>query len=160
MVLSGFTISLHSYTQLGSLLVELLLFSAVVSMQFVTAAVSERKEVLLVVCGGLTLLASVYFVITNGLARPQVRQALICRPDDSVKQRSPGRTSDARHTKDRSQYRRNGVRYNDEMNLDYISSYLGNPLQLYKQEQQDKKLKGRKGGGIFTQLGRATTSYV
>ena len=165
---SGFTVSLHSYTQLGSILMEVLLFSIVVSMQFVTATVPDGKGILLVITGGVTLLTAIYFFITNGLARPRMRHVLICRSDGKqqpvirdIKQPKSGSTSDTSRISDRSQYRRNVIRHNDEMNLDYIGNYIvGYPLNMYQKVQQDKRIKGKKGGGIFQQLTRATSSDV
>lgn len=165
---SGFTVSLHSYTQLGSILMEVLLFSIVVSMQFVTATVPDGKGILLVITGGVTLLTAIYFFITNGLARPRMRRVLICQSDGKqqpvirdIKQPKSGSTSDTSRISDRSQYRRNVIRHNDEMNLDYIGNYIvGYPLNMYQKVQQDKRIKGKKGGGIFQQLTRATSSDV
>lgn len=162
LVFSGYTVSNHSYVEITSLLVELALFSAAVGMQFVTATVTENRAIFLVITGGVVLTVAIYFYFTNGLLRQRVRQVLICKQDKSKKKEKPAPSkmthlqqrvsrvsriaSDASQVSDRSQYRRAGVRYTDEMNLDYIGEYLepSYPLAMYQQmnyQQHDRRVR-------------------
>ncbi len=163
---SDYTIEGTLYLQLVSALLNLLLYSAVLACYYLTAESLIDSNYLLMATGALALLCSIHFLIANAVAKSRVRSALMCREDPVLKQKvahysgrqcqaneesssslSGGRSRTFFHKK----LRRDPMRLTDEMNLNYVDSYLGadNPVPLtmlgqVSDAQQGKRVRSKK----------------
>ena len=158
---SDYTIESATYLHLGSLALNVLLYFAVVLCQFFTADTTAHADQLLLVTGVLALSCAVFFFVTNTCAKSRVRSALMCREDPVLKRKtahyqdSPDTECTESSTSRSSihlKMRRTPVRLNDEMNINYVDSYLGAsgeasivPLVMLNQVQQaqGKRVKGQ-----------------
>ena len=158
---SDYTIESTTYLQLGSLALNVILYFAVILCQFFTADGAAHADQLLLVTGVLALTCGVFFFITSTCAKSRVRSAIMCREDPVLKQKtahyqdSPETDCTSSSTSRSSihlQMRRSPVRLNDEMNINYVDSYLGAseeassvPLVMLNQVQQaqGKRVKGQ-----------------
>ena len=146
---SDYIISSSTFLQLANILVQLVLFSIAVGMQFVTG--TDASESNLIVTGGLVLICGLYFFFINGLARPKVRWTLFCCSDPTLgrnkqfKQKlakSAANNSVVSRSSQRPIQRRAPTKWNQEMNLDYINDYFGYPLEMIGQLGEGKRIRG------------------
>ncbi len=154
------------YLQLLSQLINLLLYCSVLACYYLAGQDVLDKDYMLMAVGATAILCSVYFFIANAVAKSRVRSALMCREDPVLKQKvqhysrrrgleseesgsslSAGRSRTSNHKK----LRREPMKLSDEMNLNYVDSYLGVanpvPLRLLGQAsdvQQGKRVKTKK----------------
>ena len=164
---SDYTVDSSAFMQLLSLLGNLVLYFATILCQFFTPSVTgqETSDRLLIVTGLLAFLCSVYFFITNGLGKGRIRSALMCREDPILKAKlthfkhnsSSFPTSKQNSRSSLHNFRRSPTRLVDEMNINYVDSYLGyphtNPVPLAMlnqvQHAQGRRVKGdRKSGDL------------
>lgn len=150
LVCSGYVVSTSSYLQLANILVELVLFSIAVGMQFVTG--TDPTDTNLIVTGGLVVLCGSYFFVVNGLVRPKVRWTLFCLRDPDLGQNKQfkqklansvaNNSSMVSRSSQRPIQRRVPTRWNPEMNLDYINDYFGYPLEMIGPLGEGKRIRG------------------
>jgi len=177
---SEYTVDIPTYLQLVSLLGNLVIYFATILCQFFTptAQDSNGSDYLLLATGTLALLCGVYFLVTNGFGKGRIRSALLCQDDPTLKAKlthyqskfqsssssSSGQTSrSSLHKK----LRRSPMRLADEMNINYVDSYLGYthtnpvPIAMLNQVQQarGKRVKGDRRSGEFDNIGYSNSAY-
>jgi hypothetical protein len=137
---SDYDLELPVHLRIVSSQVNAILYSATVIAFFLTADSVSRSsryrlntDYLLLAVAILALFTAAYFLLGNGWANSHIRSVLLCREDPVLKRKmahyhdythtssslSSSRTSEHRNM------RRNGTHINDEMNLNYVNSYLG-----------------------------------
>ena len=139
---SDYDLELPVYLRIISNTVTALLYSLSLASVYTTADSLHHPnhyqldaDKLLVVAAVLTVLTGLYFLLANGCANSRVRSALCCKEDPvlrrkvrncedqgsdhSLSSQASSRTSQHRR------HRRHGARITDEMNLNYVDSYLG-----------------------------------
>lgn len=120
-----------------------------------------------------------YFLLANGWANSHIRSVLLCREDPALKRKvasyqertqTLSSVSSSRSSEHRN-LRRNGTRINDEMNLNYVSSYLGYdeaptshvPLDMLgqvDQRRQGRRVKDRRSGELTGPIGPSGFQHV
>ena len=138
---SDYDLELPVHLRIASNQINALLYSTTVVCVYLTAdSVSHgskyqlNTDYLLVLTGILALSSAGYFLVANGWGNSRIRRVLLCREDPALKRKvghyqelmtntltsqASSRTSEHRNA------RRNGTRITDEMNLNYVNSYLG-----------------------------------
>ena len=177
---SDYTVDTPIYLQLVSLLGNLALYFTTILCQFFTPTMQDDdgSDYLLLATGTLALLCGVYFLVTNGFGKGRIRSALLCQDDPTLKAKlthykskfqsssssSSGQTSrSSLHKK----LRRSPMKLADEMNINYVDSYLGYPhtnpvpISMLNQVQQarGKRVKGDKRSGEFDNIGYSNSAY-
>lgn len=167
---SDYDVEGNLYLQLVSPLPNLLLYCGVLVCYFLTSQDIVDKDYLLMAGGALAIFCSAYFFFAFALAKSRVRSALTCREDPVLKQKvqhysrrrgreeeeegeessislTENRTRSSHHNK----LRREPMKLSDEMNLNYVDSYLGVanpvPLKMLGQAtdiQQGKRVRNKK----------------
>ena len=162
---SDYTVDSSAFRQLVSLLGNLVFYFATILCQFFTPTAQDTSDHLLIVTGMLAFLCSLYFFITNGLGKGRIRSAILCRDDPILKAKltnfkhnsSSFPSSNQNSRSSLHKFRRSPTRLVDEMNINYVDSYLGyphtNPVPLAMlnqvQHAQGRRVKGdRKSGEI------------
>ena len=158
---SDYIIETTAYLQLGSFAFNVILYFAVLLCQFFTASGATNTDHLLLMTGVFAFSCGAYFFIANTCAKSRVRSALMCREDPVLKRKtahcsdSPETDCNSRSTSRSSihlRMRRTPIQLNDEMNINYVDSYLGAsgeasivPLVMLNQVQQaqGKRVKGQ-----------------
>ena len=169
---SDYTVDSSTFMQLLSLLGNLVFYFATILCQFFTPTAQDTSDHLLIVTGVLAFLCSLYFFITNGLGKERIRSAILCREDPILKAKLtnfkrksssfPSSNQNSRSSLHR--FRRSPTRLVDEMNINYVDSYLGyphtNPVPLAMlnqvQHARGNRVKGDRKSG---ELGYKNSAY-
>ena len=169
---SDYTVDSSAFMQLFSLLGNLVFYFATILCQFFTPTAQDTSDHLLIVTGVLAFLCSLYFFITNGLGKERIRSAILCREDPILKAKLtnfkrksssfPSSNQNSRSSLHR--FRRSPTRLVDEMNINYVDSYLGyphtNPVPLAMlnqvQHARGNRVKGDRKSG---ELGYKNSAY-
>lgn len=138
---SDYDLELPVYLRILSNQLTALLYSITVISISITAdstSHSNRYKLdttyLLIAPAIMALMTSVYFLLANGCMNGHIRSVLRCQEDPVLKRKVAhynqglSQTMDSRSSSRTSQHRnlrRNGKRLADEMNLNYVNSYLG-----------------------------------
>ena len=145
------------------------LFSIVMVCHFITADAAAHggkysldSDYLLLVVAILVLSCAIYFLVANGGANSHIRRTLLCREDPVLKRKvahyhdepshTPSSLASSR-TSDHRNLRRSAMHMHDEMNLNYVNSYLGYdevssshvPLDMLQQVNQSREGKRVRG---------------
>ena len=126
---SDYTVDGSTYLQLFSMFASSLLFYSAVLLQFLHAwseAISYR-DYLLMATGVLVFMTAVFFFIAFGVAKNRVRSAVMCRDDPVLKRKVANSNDTSNATSLRQRLHRIPTRLEDELNINYVDSYLGNP---------------------------------
>ena len=165
------------YLRVISTEVNALLFSLAAVCQFMAADSATRGDKYLIGVDYLTVIAAVlvllcagYFLAANGFGNSHIRAAILCREDPVLKRKvahygeshTPSSVVSSRTSEHRN-LRRSAMHLTDEMNLNYVNSYLGHrgeegeegagsnvPLDMLQQVNQGKegqRVRDRRSGG-------------
>ena len=162
---SDYDLELPIHLRIASNQLNAVLYSATVILLYLTAdsASHDNKyrldtDYMLVFTAVLAVFCGGYFLLANGWSNSHIRSVLLCKEDPVLKRKVAHYQDTATHsagsqtssrTSDHRNFRRNGTRITDEMNLNYVNSYLGYdegsahvPLDMFGQVDQC-----RQGGG-------------
>lgn len=152
MACSGYVIIASSYYQLLGIFLEGIFFSVTIALHFTTAAVASDS--LLMLMTGALFLCSLYFFVSNGLARPIIRRNILCQKDDRdlygkgkpyAGQKTPTTVSSmSQVSKQSRKMRQKRITQKDEMNLEYVNGYLGYPIEFWSEVGEGRRIR-RKG---------------
>ena len=137
-------------------------FSMAMVCHFITADAAAHggkysldSDYLLLVVTILVFSCATYFLVANGGANSHIRSTLLCREDPVLKRKvahynesshTPSSLASSR-TSDHRNLRRSAMHLHDEMNLNYVNSYLGYdevssshvPLDMLQQVNQSRE---------------------
>ena len=167
---SDYDLELPTHLRLASSQLNAFFYSATIIIHYITAnSVSHgdkyqlTTDYLLVLVGILALLTASHFLLANGWGNSHIRSVLLCREDPELKRKvahynqqlnptSSLSSQASSRTSEHRNLRRHGTRLADEMNLNYVNSYLGYdevvpshvPLDMFGQVEAGGRGQGRR----------------
>ena len=171
---SDYDLELPIHLRVASSQANAILYSVAIICHFLTAnSVSHGSKYhldakhLLLTTAIFSIFSAGYFLLANGWANSHIRSVLLCREDPVLKRKvahyqepmhTPSSTTSNRSAEHRNK-RRNGTHLSDEMNLNYVNSYLGYdkvssshvPLDMLGQvgqNRQGRRVKDKRNGEL------------
>ena len=180
---SDYDLELPVYLRIGSAQLNALLYSTTAVCHYVAGDAVRHKEKYLLSSNNILLIVAIlsifcgtFFLVANGMTNSHIRRTLFCQRDPALKRK----VSVARHqetemcnhsgsvvssrSSQRRKARRYGTHLSDEMNLNYVNSYLGNakgpsshiPLGVLGKldsKQQGRRVHEKRSGELHNHLG-------
>ena len=137
---SDYDLELPTHLRIASSQLNSILYSITIIILYLTADSKSHShkyaletDYLLVLVGILAVLMASHFLLANGWANSHIRSTLLCHEDPVLKrkvahynqQQKKTNSQTSSRTSEHRNLRRNGTRLTDEMNLNYVNSYLG-----------------------------------
>ena len=182
MCCSDYDLELPVHLRVGSAQINAFLYSIVVVCHFITGdsvTHSDRYQLdtdyLLLTVAILAIFCATYFLVANGVGNSRIRSALLCHEDPALKRKvahyqnaanSPSSLASSSRSSEHRNMRRSGIHLHDEMNLNYVNSYLGydevssyvslDMLGHVDQSRQGRRVKDKRNGERSTPKGGAS----